>query len=187
MHRKYGDRKTALFEDHPDVIVEIGAGYGSNFRYLRKGTRVKIIEPNIGFHRLLKHRAKKYGIHVELYEAGAEEIPLSANSSDMVVSTLVLCSVSNLPKVLFEVKRILKPGGKFVFLEHVRAQRHSLVWKIQRMVKNYWKWFFDGCNVTRDTGRIIRVAGFSAVNQQNFAARTVFIPMIPHISGIAIK
>jgi ubiquinone/menaquinone biosynthesis C-methylase UbiE len=187
VHLKYGERKAELLKNHPDIIVEIGAGYGANFRYLKRGTRVKAIEPNTGFHEVLKRRAQKYGILVEVYAGKAEEIKLSNNSTQMVLSSLVLCSVTNLPKVLSEIKRILKPGGKFVYIEHVRAHKHTWVCKVQRVVKNSWKWLFDGCNVTRDTGRIIQVSGFSTVTQQAFSQRTILIPIIPHIAGIAVK
>ncbi|MEQ8524641.1 class I SAM-dependent methyltransferase [Gracilimonas sp.] len=187
MHSQYGRRKEALFKDHPNVLVEIGAGYGANFRYLREGTKVKVIEPNAGFKNVLNHRAEKYGINLEIYESVAEEIPLSDGSAAMVISSLVLCSVKNPPKVLSEVKRILQPEGKFLYLEHVRAHKHSWVCKVQRTVKNSWKWFFDGCNVTRDTGRIILMAGFSEIKQDEFSHSTLFIPIIPHIAGVAIK
>ncbi len=187
MHSQYGSRKEILFESHPNVIVEIGAGYGANFRYLRKGTKVKVVEPNAGFKDVLKYQAEKYGINLEIYESVAEEIPLSDDSTPMVISSLVLCSVKNMPKVLSEVKRILQPEGKFVYLEHVRAHKHSWVCKIQRMVKSSWKWFFDGCNVTRDTGRIILMAGFSEIKQDEFQLPTFFVPIRPHIAGIAVK
>ena len=187
MHSQYGSRKQALFDGHPKVIVEIGSGYGANFRYLRKGTRVKVIEPNKGFHEVLKYQARRYGIQAELYEAKAEEIPLSSESCEMVICSLVLCSVKTPPKALSEIKRILKPGGQFVFIEHVRAHKHSWICKVQKTVKNSWKWLFDGCNVMRDTGRIIQVAGFSKVEQEEFAHSTFFIPVIPHIAGKAIK
>ncbi len=187
MHLKYGERKGELLKNHPDILVEIGAGYGANFRYLKPGTRVKVIEPNTGFHEVLKRRAKKYGLHVEVYEGKAEEMKLSDYSTEMVLSSLVLCSVKNLPKVLSEIKRILKPGGKFVYIEHVRGHKHSWICKVQKIVKNSWKWLFDGCNVTRDTGRIIQVSGFSKVTQQAFSQRTILIPIIPHIAGVAVK
>lgn len=187
MHSQYGSRKKTLFEGHPSVIVEIGAGYGANFRYLREGTKVKVIEPNSGFHEVLQSRAKKFGIKLEIYKAVAEEMPLTASSTQMVISSLVLCSVKNPPKVLSEVKRILKPAGKFVYLEHVRAHKHSWLCRIQRTVKNSWKWLFNGCNVTRDTGRIILMAGFSEIKQDEFSHSTFFVPIIPHICGIAVK
>jgi|TARA_R100000005_G_scaffold95282_1_gene76190 ubiquinone/menaquinone biosynthesis C-methylase UbiE len=187
MHLQYGDRKKVLFENHPDVIVEIGAGYGANFRYLRKGTKVKIIEPNKGFFDMLKYRAEKFGISVEIYEATAEDIPLSENTSEMVISSLVLCSVTNPPKTLSEIKRILKKGGVFVYIEHVRAHKHSWIYKVQKSLKTSWKWFFDGCNLTRETGRIIQHAGFSKVKQTEFSNKTIFLPIIPHIAGVATK
>jgi ubiquinone/menaquinone biosynthesis C-methylase UbiE len=187
MHLQYGDRKIALFAHHPETVVEVGAGYGANFRYLRKGTKVKIVEPNTGFFEILKFRADKFGLKLELYEAGAEDMPLSANTAEMVISSLVLCSVKNPPKALSEIRRVLKEGGKFVYIEHVRAHKHSWIYKVQKRLKTSWKWFFDGCNLTRDTGRIIQHAGFSQVQQMEFSNWTIFVPTIPHIAGIATK
>lgn len=176
-----------LLYDHPEVIVEVGVGYGANFRYMKTGTKVIAIEPNADMRDILRARAEKFGIELEIHELGAENIPIESNCVDMVLGSLVLCSVKNPPKVLSEVKRILRPGGKFVFVEHVRAHKNSWICKVQRMVKGSWKWFFEGCNVTRDTGRIIQLAGFSEVNQDVFAQRTIFVPIIPHIAGVAIK
>lgn len=186
VHRKYGERKAALFKNHPKIVVEIGAGYGANFRYLKQGTRVKVIEPNPGFHQVLRRRAEKFKVHLELYEGRAEDMQLSDNSTEMVIGSLVLCSVDNPPKVLSQVRRILKPKGKFVYLEHVRAHKNSWICKAQKKVKNPWKWLFDGCNVTRDTGRIIQMAGFSSVEQEYFSQFSIFVPIIPHVAGVAV-
>ncbi len=186
VHQKYGERKAALFKNHPKTLVEIGAGYGANFRYLKEGTRVKVIEPNAGFHKVLHRRAEKFGIILELYEGRAEDMQLSDNSTEMVIGSLVLCSVDNPPKVLSQIRRILKPKGKFVFIEHVRAHKHSWICKVQKKVKIPWKWLFDGCNVTRDTGRIIQMAGFSSVKQEHYSQFSIFVPIMPHVAGVAV-
>ncbi|WP_020401672.1 class I SAM-dependent methyltransferase [Gracilimonas tropica] len=183
----YGDRKRKLMADHPETVVEIGAAYGANFRYLRPGTKVIAIEPKKSFNDLLMRRAKHYGIEVEIHNYGAETMNLKSESVEMVIGSLVLCTAKSPVKVLFEVRRVLKEGGKYVFIEHVKADKESWICKVQHSIKTPWKWFFDGCHVTRQTGRIIQNALFSSVELEEFDSKTVFIPIIPHVSGTAIK
>ncbi|HBQ59838.1 MAG TPA: SAM-dependent methyltransferase [Balneolaceae bacterium] len=183
----YGERKQALLEDHPETLVEIGAAYGANFRYLRPGTKVIAIEPKSSFNALLKRRAKRFGIEVEIHNYGAENMNIESESVEMVIGSLVLCTVKTPVKVLFEIKRILKKEGKYVFIEHVKADRHSWVCKVQHFVKKPWKWFFDGCHVTRQTGRIIHNSLFSSVELEEFESKTIFVPIIPHVCGVAVK
>ncbi|MEX0845479.1 MAG: class I SAM-dependent methyltransferase, partial [Balneolaceae bacterium] len=135
MHYKYGSRKRKLFIGHPEELVEIGAGYGANFRYLEPGTKVIAIEPNAGLHRILRERAQNFEIDLVVYEAFAEEMPLSEASAEMVVSSLVLCSVKDPEKAISEIKRILKPEGKFIYLEHVKAHNQPIIGFVQRLIK----------------------------------------------------
>ncbi len=105
----------------------------------------------------------------------------------MVLGSLVLCSVDNPVKVIFEIKRILKEEGRFAFLEHVKAERHTWICKVQQWVKEPWKWLFDGCHVNRNTGKVIQNAHFRKVKMEEFDSKTVFVPIIPHVCGMAIK
>lgn len=187
MDLHYGERKQALLEAHPPTIVEIGAGYGANFRYLRPGTKVIAIEPKKSFNELLRRRAKRYGLDLEIHNSGAENMDLISESVDMVIGSLVLCSVETPVNVLFEIRRVLKEDGKYVFIEHVKADRHSWICRTQHFAKTPWKWFFDGCDLTRETGKIIQNELFSNVQMEEFKSKTVFIPIIPHVSGFATK
>lgn len=187
MHAHYGKRKKALLKNHPDEIIEIGAGYGANFRYMRKGTKVIAIEPNESLHKVLERRALKFGITLEIHEGGAEKILMPDHSAGLVLSSLVLCSVEDPQKVVSEVNRVLKQHGKFVYIEHVRANNHSWICSVQKILKKPWEWFFDGCHVTRDTSSTIRQAGFSEIEEEQFSNRTIFVPVIPHIAGAAYK
>jgi SAM-dependent methyltransferase len=183
----YGERKRKLLADHPQTIVEIGAAYGANFRYLRPDTKVIVIEPNDSYYNLLQLRARYFNIEVEIHNLGAEAIELPSGSVDMVFGSLVLCTVDSPVEVLKEVHRILKKEGQFVFLEHVKAERHSWICRIQNFLKRPWKWFFDGCHVTRNTDRCIQEASFDRVDIEEFNSKTIFVPIIPHVSGIAVK
>lgn len=187
MDLHYGERKRKLFQDHPDIVVEIGAGYGANFRYLRPGTKVIAIEPKKSFNELLRRRADRYNLELEIHNCGAENMSLSTESVEMVVGSLVLCTVQTPAKALLEIRRVLKKKGRFVFIEHVKANQHSWICRVQHFVKKPWKWFFDGCHVTRETGNVIHDAQFSRIEMEEFQSNTILLPIIPHVCGVAIK
>jgi SAM-dependent methyltransferase/RimJ/RimL family protein N-acetyltransferase len=115
-------RKQRVFADLPDEIVELGSGVGANFRYLRPGTRVIAVEPNPAMHARLRARAARHEIELELRDVLGEQLDLPDASTDMVMSSLVLCTVSDPAQVLAEVRRVLRPGGRYAFVEHVGAK-----------------------------------------------------------------
>jgi SAM-dependent methyltransferase len=101
----------------------------------------------------------------------------------VVVSSLVPCSVRDLPGALGEIRRVLKPHGRFVFLEHVGAPEGTVRRRIQRAVRGPWAFFGDGCIPDRDTGRAIEAAGFGSVRYDTFFAP---LPLVHHhIAGVA--
>ncbi|MFC4219751.1 class I SAM-dependent methyltransferase [Flagellimonas marina] len=183
----FGKSKRTLFKDHPDTVVEIGPGAGANMRYLRKGTRLIAIEPNVHMHNNLKKAAKKYGINLDIRTIKGESIDLEDNSCDFVVSTLVLCTVSDPEQCLQQVKRILKPSGTFVFIEHVKARDNSFLSLFQKLVHRPWHWFFEGCHTNRDTQSVLESSGFSSLELIPYNLYSPFIPIIPQIRGRAIK
>ena len=187
MNWLFGTAKTNLFKNHPDTVVEIGSGAGANMRYLRKGTKLIAIEPNIHMHANLKRSAKKYGIELEIKSLVGEAIDLPDNSCDFVVSTLVLCTVENPQQCVEQIKRILKPDGLFVFIEHVKAKEKTPLAWIQNLVHRPWHWFFEGCNTNRDTANLLKSSGFSALNIEEYNLYSPFIPIIPQIRGKATK
>jgi ubiquinone/menaquinone biosynthesis C-methylase UbiE len=187
MDAHYGERKKRLLQDHPKTIVEIGTAYGANFRYLKPGSKVIVIEPNESYNNILKRRAERFNIDIEIHNTGGESMPLPSESVDIVFGSLVLCTVESPDEVLSEIHRILKKGGKFVFIEHVRAKHHKWLCRIQNLVKSPWKWFFDGCRVNRDTASSIQRIPFENIELEEFNSKTVFLPIIPHINGMAVK
>lgn len=187
MDAQYGNRKRALLSNHPDTIVEIGVAYGANFRYLRPGTKVIAIEPKTSFNELIQRRARYYGIEVEIHNYNAEVMNIKSNSVDMVLGSLVLCSVKSPVKVISEIKRVLKTDGRYIYLEHVKAERNNWLCSLQHFIKKPWKWFFDGCHLTRNTGKIIQNALFTRVQIEEFESKTIFLPIIPHVCGVAVK
>jgi SAM-dependent methyltransferase len=184
-HHLFGDRKRALFAGLPGTVVEIGPGTGANLRYYRPGTRVTAIEPNPYMHQPLHAEARRRGIAVDLRAEGAERIGLPDASAEAVVSTLVLCTVPDPAAAIREIGRILRPGGRLIFIEHVRAVDHSAYGVLQRASARPWRWLFEGCDVNRDTEGLLRAAGFAEVTVDRYRLSSIFLPINPQIAGVA--
>lgn len=178
-------RKQELFKDLRGKVVEIGPGTGPNLKYFPKEISWIGIEPNPHMHKYLRREADRVGIAVDLLEASALDIPLEDNSVDFVVGSLVLCSVPCPDTTLKEVLRILKPGGRYLFVEHVAATPGTFGALIQRFIKPIWCCCADGCNVDRQSWVPIRKAGFSREEIEHFMLK--FPIVSPHIIGSAVK
>ena len=187
MDRIYGNRKRRIYATLPDVVVEIGAGAGANFRYYPKGTKVIAIEPNPSLHPLLRRRAGQHGIELEIKNSKGEAIDLPDNSVSAVVGTLVLCTVAHPSRVISEIRRILKPEGRYFFVEHIAALPGTPHRKLQERLARVWRWLFEGCCLNRNTHQTINQAGFSAVNMDCFELKTRWVPIRPHIFGNAVN
>lgn len=187
MERVYGRRKAQLLADLPDTVLEIGPGQGANLRYYRPGTRLIAVEPAPQMHRGLRRAARRQGIELDLHPTAAESLDLADASVDAVVSTLVLCSVRDPRAVLGEVRRVLRPGGRFVFIEHVAADPGSRLHWVQGWLRRPWAWSFEGCELRRNTGAIIRAAGFESVEEERFRVSSALMPFSPHVAGVAIR
>ena len=186
-------RKQELFRDVAGAVVEIGPGVGANARYLRPDriSSLLLAEPNIYMHDALTQAAEAAGFRpaqgLWISSATGDAIPVPAASQDWVLCTLVLCSVptSALHAVLAEAHRILRPGGKFVFLEHVIADAsvYPVRSAAQRvaMATGLWSTLGDGCELTRDTGALLRseagAGGWEAGWQLDI--REVTVPLEP--------
>ncbi len=168
------------------TIVELGAGTGANFRYIPEGSRLIAVEPNVAMHARLQRNAAVWSIDLELLASPGETIPLADNSVDEVIETLVLCTVTDPGKVLAEVRRILRPGGTFRFVEHVAAHPISPRRWIQWLVSKPWACLFEGCDTQRDTAKAIAAAGFSTVTIESKRFRhSVFLPVNSAVWGMA--
>jgi ubiquinone/menaquinone biosynthesis C-methylase UbiE len=180
-------RKQRVFADVPEEVVELGPGVGANFRYLRPGTRVTAVEPNPAMHGRLRARAARHGIELDLHGVIGEQIDLPDESTDMIVSSLVLCTVKDPAQVLSEVQRVLRPGGRYAFVEHVVAKERPVIRFTQRLVRRPWAWTFEGCSCERDLAHVIAGAGFSSVDLEEYQIHSPILPFNTHVAGIATK
>ncbi|MCB1596478.1 MAG: class I SAM-dependent methyltransferase [Gammaproteobacteria bacterium] len=186
-HEEMGERKQQHIGALNGTVVEIGAGNGVNFRYYPPGVRLIVYEPNPWMHERLRQAAGKYGLDCELRPVSAEQLDLPAQSVDAVVCTLVLCTVDDPGQILREVRRVLKPGGKFFFLEHVAAPRGSGLRRVQDLLMRPWRWLFEGCHTNRETAALLEAAGFSSVEIERFRSRKMPPVIVPVISGVATR
>jgi SAM-dependent methyltransferase len=190
-HELYGEKKHALLGELFGHVLEIGPGTGVNLRYFSPEIKWTGVEPNEAMHPRLLAEAERLGIDVELRTGISEDFGLEKGSFDAIVSTLVLCSVGDLAETLEEIRRVLKPGGKFVFLEHVADRPWSFRWIIQKTLPfTPWRYFSDGCNPGREIGETIERAGFERVDCRRYKQDGPGIILAvnrPHIWGMAIK
>jgi ubiquinone/menaquinone biosynthesis C-methylase UbiE len=175
--------KAVLLASVSGTVLEIGPGGGVNLGFLRREVRWIGVEPNPFFHDRLRDRAACLGLDAEVKLGTAEALPVPDHSVDAVLGSLVLCSVRDPAAALREVRRVLRPGGRFVFLEHVAADTGSALRVAQRALCPIWSAFSDGCHPDRDTAARIAEAGFSRVDLRRF--RLPIPIMGPHIAGAA--
>ncbi|NXA43600.1 MET7A protein, partial [Eudromia elegans] len=171
-------------------LLEIGTGTGTNFQFYPAGCRLTCTDPNPNFEQFLRKNLLE-NPHVQLERslvASGENLhQIASGSMDVVVCTLVLCSVSSVESVLREVLRVLRRGGAFYFLEHVAADPSSWTYFWQKVCDPAWKCFGDGCSLSRETQKDLEKNNFSELNLRRIHVALRWMPVSPHIIGYAVK
>ncbi len=157
-----GARRHALLADVEGDVLEIGAGTGANLRHYAAATRVVALEPDPSMAKRLPAKLAEATVPVEVVAARAEELPFPDASFDAVVSTFVLCSVDEPARALAEIRRVLKPDGRLVLLEHVRGTGRTARW--QDRFAGIHRKLAGNCHLNRDTRAAIAAAGFDTTN-----------------------
>ena len=141
-------------------VLEIGIGSGLNLPfYSRNATHVIGLEPSPRLLAMARRVQRSGGGSVELIEGSAEAIPLADTSVDTVVTTWTLCSIPDASQALRDMRRVLRPGGRLLFVEHGRAPDRRVVWWQDRLTP-VWKRLGGGCHLNRAIGTLIEGAGF---------------------------
>ncbi|CAG1003861.1 demethylmenaquinone methyltransferase / 2-methoxy-6-polyprenyl-1,4-benzoquinol methylase [Anaerolineales bacterium] len=179
------DRKQALISGLHGKIVEFGMRAGANLSFFAPDVQWLGVDPNPAMFPYVEQEAQRLGMAVEIHEGKAESLPVESDSVDAVVCTTVLCTVRDPRQSLQEVLRVLKPGGRFVFIEHVAAPRRTWLRRQQNLVHFVWRLYADGCCPNRETWALIENAGFSQVKIEHFRLKLGFLG--PHIAGFAVK
>jgi SAM-dependent methyltransferase len=162
--RRVAERKRRLFAGATGRALEIGCGARANRDHLSQVEWIGM-DPNLFMRPLVC--------------AAAEALPVRDGAVDLVIATLVLCSVRDPERVLAEVRRVLRPGGRFLFLEHVAAAPGTGGRWAQRALRPACSFCADGCDPLRETGAMIARAGFAEVRMERFSLG------FPHIAGCA--
>ena len=181
-------RRQELLSVLSGEVVEVGAGDGLNFpHYPPAVTHVLAVEPEPHLRSLAREAASHAPVPVEVVDGLAERLPCTDGSADAVVVSLVLCSVADQTAALREISRVLKPGGRLRFLEHVRADTPGLV-RVQRVLDaTLWPRVAGGCHTGRDTAAAIERAGFTIQSLDRYLFPEARTPVSFHILGTAIR
>ena len=170
------------------TVLEIGAGTGANLSVLDPGTDLIAVEPSARMHDRLRTRSAEAGVNLTVLGTGAESIPLPDASVDEVICSLVLCTVPDQDRALTEIRRVLRPGGRFRFVEHVAGHRRGPRYALQRAIRRPWGWLFEGRDPTRHTAEAVERAGFASVTvERRRFRRSFFVPVNSAIWGIAVR
>ena len=167
------ERRRRLLAGATGRVLEVGGGTGANLAHYRAAASVDVLEPDGAMRRRLERRledevrAGRAAAAVRVHAAGIDDAPFPDRSFDTAVCTLVLCTVPDLPRALGTLRRLLRPGGTLLFLEHVRASGPRA--SAQRALTPLWSRLVPGCHLDRDTVAAVRRAGFFVTDAEKFA------------------
>jgi SAM-dependent methyltransferase len=185
-----GDHRQRLLAGASGSVLEVGAGNGLNFQhYPPTVTRVVAVEPEPHMRELAVLAAAEAAVPITVIDGAAERLPASDGEYDVVVATLMLCSVSDPAAVLREVHRVLRPGGELRFMEHVLAGSAGRR-RVQRLADvTCWPLCFGGCHTSRDAVAAIEAAGFTVRDLMRYQLPDTRVPWptAPHARGVAIR
>jgi len=154
------DLRQGLVADASGRVLEIGAGTGLNLPHYNGSIESLVLtEPQAPMLRRLQRKAHEHAPNAQVLRAPAEDLPFEDDSFDTLVTTLVLCGVDDQPRALREARRVLRPGGSLLFLEHVRADDPGVARFQDRM--NWLNRVVVGCDCNRPTLSTIEAAGFT--------------------------
>jgi ubiquinone/menaquinone biosynthesis C-methylase UbiE len=178
--------RQAVLADVFGKVLEIGVGTGLNLpHYPTTVSQLTIIEPNSGMNRFLQKRIAASELSIDYHLLNGERLPMPDNHFDCVVSTWTLCSIAQVHQAISEIHRVLKPGGKFFFIEH-GLSKDPQVQTWQNRLNPLQKMIADGCHLNRPIKALVS-EHFSTIDVEEFYA-----PDLPKFigymyRGIAIK
>jgi ubiquinone/menaquinone biosynthesis C-methylase UbiE len=163
-------------------VLEIGFGTGLNLAcYPEHVRKITVVDPNPGMQRQARRRIDRAGIEVDQRLLSSEELPFDNQVFDCVVSTFTLCSIKDVGRALGEVYRMLKPGGRFLFLEH-GISPDAKVQKWQRRLNWLQRRLGDNCRLDRNVQELVREKPFGNVEIDEF-----YLEQTPRTHGYIYK
>jgi ubiquinone/menaquinone biosynthesis C-methylase UbiE len=148
-------------------VLEIGSGTGLNFPIYKQVEKVVAIEPNLFMREKSLLRAKGAEVQIEVVAGDAGNLPFANDVFDTAICTLVICTVPDPNQVLQELRRVVKPGGVVLFIEHVRFTGSGLG-HLQDWLTPLWRHLCDGCYLNRNTLDLVKSAGFKVIHIERF-------------------
>jgi ubiquinone/menaquinone biosynthesis C-methylase UbiE len=182
------DRRAELVAAARGATLELGAGTGLNLRHYPSAvTDLVLAEPDRHMARRLRARLSEAGRPAEVVEAPAERLPFEDGRFDTVVVTLVLCTVRDPARALDEIARVLKSGGRLLFLEHVRAPDGTRLARWQDRLERPWGWFGAGCHPNRDTIAALEASPLSVESAERGELPKAPPIVRPLVAGVAVR
>jgi ubiquinone/menaquinone biosynthesis C-methylase UbiE len=176
----------ALLAGLRGTVLELGPGAGANLAHYHEDVHWIGVEPKAANRNRTRRTATRLGRPDARVVAGrAERLDLPDDSVDAVAATFVLCSVGDLDAALAEVVRVLRPGGRYVFAEHVAAPSRTGVRRAQNVYTAVTRLFGAGCRPNRETLPAIERAGLELLDLHRFSVTGPFGVGVPHIAGAA--
>lgn len=178
-----GERRAGLLADLRGQVLDVGAGTGVNLAHFRAASRVVAAEPDPAMRRRLAARLAGSPVPAELTGDAAGSLRQPDASFDAVVFTQVLCTVTDPDRALAEARRVLRPGGRLIILEHVRGSGSLARW--QGRLTPLWSRLIPGCHLGRGTAAAIERAGFTILGSELFDPFPRRVPARPMLQAIA--
>ena len=179
-----GARRRELLREASGRVLELGAGTGANLPHYPALERLTMTEPDGAMRRRLAPRAAGAPFPVDLLDAPAEALPVASGGVDAVVSTFVLCTVDDPARALAEARRVLRPGGRLLFMEHVRGEGRA--GRRQDRIEGVWSRLCAGCHPNRDTVAAIRRAEFDVAELRRLDDVPAAPWARPVVAGVAV-
>lgn len=177
-----GRRRRALVGQARGLVLEAGAGTGENFKHLPAGaTGLVALEPDPTMVRLARARLADAGVPIRMVRGVMEDLPFADASFDTAVVTLALCSVDDPAAAVAELRRVVRPGGRLLLLEHVRSG-DEVVAAWQDRLEHPWAWLNGGCHPNRATTATVEAGGFRIDALERYGAAS-----LPHVQAAATR
>jgi ubiquinone/menaquinone biosynthesis C-methylase UbiE len=176
-------RRARLLAALDGQVLDVGAGTGANIPHYQRPSQVTAAEPDPAMCRRLTAKAATARVPVEVTSDTAEALRHPDATFDAVVFTLVLCSVADPGRALAEARRVLRPGGRLIVLEHVRGTGSLARW--QDRLTPLWSLVNAGCHLNRDIAAAIESAGFTIENAEAFDPLPRWVPSRPLLEAVA--